>query len=263
MTNKIAMMTVIALAGSVASADSLGTLEMKYNGGGMLRSGLNYQGIESTSGGNVTHAAGVAGELKHETRNRTGAAANLPQYISSFCIELGQFTQSGYNNFDVVSIIEAPNPASNGPGDNVYGVEVQRRIHSVLRAAIDAGMIDARLQPASGSTAAEMAAIQLGIWEAIWETGSTLDLASGNSTLVGHDFGATNALNTALASLSASANNYIALEADDFGTFKVAGLVALTSSNAQDQLAVVPLPPAAFAGLGLLGAAGVVRRLRK
>lgn len=263
MTKKIASMAIIAIAGSVASADSIGSFEMKYNGGGMLRSGLNYQAIESTSGGNVTHASSVAGELKHQTRNRTGAATSLPQYLSSFCIELGQFTQSGYNDFEVVSIIEAPNPESNGPGDNAYGADVQRRIHAVVRSAIDAGYIDARLQPASGTTSAEMAAVQLGIWEAIWETSSDFDLSNGNSTLQGHNFGATNALNTALASLSLSATNYIALEASDFGVFKVNGLVALTSANAQDQLAIVPLPPAAFAGLGLLGAAGVVRRLRK
>ena len=246
----------VAAAGTVASADSFGSLEMKYRGGGLLQGGLGYQADQIPSG---SVSSGTGGELRHETRNRTGAATNLPVYVSSFCIELGQVTSGSWRTFEVTSILNAPNPETNSPGGSGYGETVQRRIHSVVRAAIDAGIIDARLQPVSGTTQQEMAAVQLGIWEAIWEQSGTLSLAGGTSTA-----STTNsAVNSALSGILSSANNFMALEASEFGTFKVAGLVALASSNAQDQLAIVPLPPAAFAGLGLLGVAGVARRLRK
>ncbi len=251
--------TALVAAAGAAQADSMGSLKMKHQGGGSLLSGLQYRA--TVDGDNVS--ASVAGEIRHKTKNRSGAARDLPQYMSSFCIELGQSTSNGYRTFEVRSILDAPNPESNSPHDAGYGQQIQQRIHAVVRAAIDSGIIDARLQPASGATAAELAAVQLGIWEAIWEQGGSIDLTSGNSMLHGHDFTTSNALNTALASLTAQANSFVALSRSEFSSYKVAGLVALTSSNTQDQLAIVPLPPAAFAGLGLLGVAGVARRLRK
>ncbi len=46
-------------------------------------------------------------------------------------------------------------------------------------------------------------------------------------------------------------------------TLRLAGLVALASDTAQDMLYVVPLPPAVFAGAGMLGLCLGVRTLRR
>lgn len=260
MKNMITAAAIAAVTATAAHADSLGTFDMKYVGGGLLKGGLDYQAVDTDSSVNT---AGVAGELRHTTRNRTGAANDLPVTFSSFCIELQQHTSGDWNDFQVRSLLEAPNPDRNGPGDTGYGQQIQMRVHAVVRAAIDQGLINDRLQPTDNANRGNMAAVQLSIWEAIWELNGDLDLADGTSRLDNHNFERNNAMNDAFNGIMNQANSLLALGRNDFNSYKVAGLVALTSSGAQDQLAIVPLPPAAFAGLGLLGAAGVVRRLRK
>ena len=260
MKNLLTAIAIAAATATAAHADSLGTFDMKYVGGGLFKGGLQYRATDTD--GSV-RTASTAGELRHTTRNRTRAANDLPVSFSSFCIELEQHTTGSWTDFQVRSILEAPNPERHGPGDAGYGQQIQKRVHAVVRAAIDQGIITEKLQPTASSTRDNMAAVQLAIWEAIWEQNANLDLGDGTSRLAGDAADRNNAMTSALNGVLSQANGFLSLGRSDWNSFKVAGLVALTGSGAQDQLAIVPLPPAAFAGLGLLGLAGTVRRLRK
>lgn len=258
MTRSMILLAGVAvLSTSSAFADSLGTVQMKYVGNGMLKSGLNYRATE----GGTTHSASKAGSLGYQTRNATGQAENLPgSPMVSFCIELAQATSNGYRTYDLVDLSEAPNPSGNAPGDTEFTAGIINRIHAVLRAAIDLGYIDARLQATATSNASNQSAVQLGIWEAIWEsTDSSLSLASGNSKLLNNNSSSMSSVRSAANSLMASANSYLL---NLGGLEYVGGLRALTNRHYQDQLVVVPLPSAGFATIGLAGMMLAARRMR-
>lgn len=246
-----------AVGGQAAYADSLGTVDMKYIGNGLLKSGLDYRAIE----GATTHVASVAGNLRHQMQNKTGEAAWIDgSPLSTFCIELGQYTSGSFARYDVVHLDEAPNPATSGPGDVQYNAQIVNRINAVLRSAIDLGFLDERLQTTGSSTANNQSAVQLAIWESIWEsTDSNLNLASGNSKLMNNANNSMSGVMSSTNSLLAGANAYL----QNLGNLQyISGLRALVNNNFQDQLVVVPLPTAALAGFGLLGGAVAVRRIR-
>lgn len=158
-----------------------------------------------------------------------------------------------------MSLSEAPNPSGGGPDDTTYNATVIDRIHAVLRAAIDMGYINDRLQTTASSSAEKMAAVQLGIWESIWEEGATLDLTAGNSKLNNNANSSMSGIMSAASGLFAQANLHLIAQG---GFQRINGLMALTNSGSQDQLVVVPLPLASLAGFGLLGGTLAVRRLR-
>ncbi len=259
---KLATTTAVIAATICSSvyADSIGvvSMKMKHRRGGMVDSGLHYSAIQSNGQAGTTS---IAGDTRFKTARASGSATGLGSIFSTFSIELGQPNTFAWNSFEVRSLVDAPNPGDANGG--ALGADLQHRIHAVIRAAIDEGVIDARMQPTAASTEAGMAAVQLAVWEAVWETSDSLSLTDGSSLVEGAGFNRAQALDDALTGILDRANSYLTLNRSDFSSFKVDGLAVLSSSNAQDQLAIVPLPRAAFAGLGLLGAAGVIRRLRK
>jgi hypothetical protein len=88
-----------------------------------------------------------------------------------------------------------------------------------------------------------MAALQGAIWSVLFD---------GSATVVNSN-----------ATVQQLMNNALTWDPQG-GNYHVAGLRAMVSGNAQDQLYVVPLPPAAFAGLAtLVGVAGVARLRRR
>lgn len=164
--------------------------------------------------------------------------------FSTFCVELDQFVSGDERTYKIVSLSNAPDPtggASNPNNPNAYGFTIASRIHQVVAQAIAANYIndDLSLNTASNQ---ELAGVQAAIWAAIYGYTNT---SSTNATVQG-----------VIDALT------------DNGLFttggRVGGLRAAVSHNAQDMLYVVPLPPAAFAGLAtLFGVAGVARLRRR
>ena len=65
---------------------------------------------------------------------------------------------------------------------------------------------------------------------------------------------------------SNSLENYYSILMDDEtfdSSLRLNGLKAVVAEGQQDMLYVVPLPPAAFAGLGMLGTIAGVRTIRR
>jgi len=247
--------TALALSAGSALADSI---DINYVGGGLLVSGLNYTA-------NGTSSSLTAGELRYNTQNPSGDPGSgvyaIPASLSTFCIEINQHTSSASYTYNLVSLSQAPGPGSNGPGGNTFSSVVIDRIHAVMRSAMDLGYIDSYLQPTGSATAGKMAATQLAVWEAIWEAeGTTLALASGDSELSGGSASVTSAAEAIFNGLDglSGANAYISTGSRS--SYGISGLMALINPDKQDQLVVVPLPTAAWAGFGLLGITFIARR---
>lgn len=176
-----------------------------------------------------------AGHIQHEIASGPQSGASF----ATFCIELRQNVGSGVVSYDIVDLTEAPLP---GPQ---YAAGVGEAISAVIANAIALGWIDGRLQAdtAQENYLGRMGAIQAAIWEAV---GGDVDIdAAETSSFVRSAF----------------------LELTDAGTFdptlRLGGLRALVNGARQDMLYVVPLPPAVFAGAGLLGVTFGVRALRR
>jgi hypothetical protein len=176
-----------------------------------------------------------AGHIQHEVASGPQSGASF----ATFCIELRQNVGSGIVSYDIVDLTEAPLP---GPQ---YAAGVGDAISAVIANAIALGWIDGRLQAdaSQDNYLGRMGAIQAAIWEA---TGDSVDIDSAQTS-----------------SFVRSAY----LELTDAGTFdatlRLGGLRALINGARQDMLYVVPLPPAVFAGAGLLGLGLGVRAWRR
>ncbi|MCC5822933.1 MAG: hypothetical protein LAT64_04590 [Phycisphaerales bacterium] len=231
-----AAITLMIAAGSVA-AESVAlnfgamrgagdTLQMRYEtiaGGG--NAGRVSVGDRNLQAGHIVHTI-MSGP-------RTGSR------FSTFCVELGQNIGNGVLTYDIVGLADAPLP---GPS---YGQAAADAVSAVVANARAMGWIDARLQADTGQEnyLGRMGAIQAAIWEAI---GGDVQIGSaGTSHFVSDAYSELMDIQTFDASL------------------RMAGLRALVHPSRQDMLYVVPLPPAAFAGLGMLGACFGVRAVRR
>lgn len=172
--------------------------------------------------------------------NYTVVAGAPAGSLSTFCIDLDQLIRTGDIVYEVADITDAP-----VPGTSTFSQGQADQVSAILANAVALGWIDGRLQADSGQTnyLARMGAIQAAIWEAL---GETLDLNSGDTTPALH------------------AAYDVLMDSQTFdGSLRIAGLKALLSDESQDLLYVVPLPPAAFAGAGLLAACFGVRAARR
>lgn len=257
--NAVLLILASTVCASVASADSLGHVNLQFSGQGLMEAvGLRYQ----ASFGRTTLRANAASSLMHSFSEGTGAAAALTGELSTFCIDVGQNVATQTASFELVALDAVE--TTSGRARPLFTSAVVDRLHAVIRSAIDLGYIDARLQRTSASNADNQAAVQLGVWEAIWESSdNSLDLfsrsARSDSYVQAVQRGSS--VRSELRELMARANAYLSNRSFD----RVEGLMALTNSDFQDQLVVVtvPLPTAGLAGFGLIAGVAGVRRLRR
>ncbi len=227
----LSLATVVANAGTTAvdvsmlrgSADTL-TLQFESIAGG------GNAGRVDVGGSNLQ-----AGHIIHTMLSGPAAGSTF----ATFCVELGQHVGSGPVVYNIVSLTDAPLP---GPS---YSQSVADSVSAVVANALALGWIDSRLQGDSGQAdyLGRMGAIQAAIWVAI---GGAVDInSSGTSGFVRDAYA-------------------VLMNAQTFdSSLRMTGLRALTNASRQDMLYVVPLPPAAFAGLGMLAVGFGVRAVRR
>jgi len=158
--------------------------------------------------------------------------------FATFCIEL-QNISTGPQSYDIDRIRNAPNP-SPGLGGPAYDASDEAEVEAVIAAAIRLGWINSDLSLA-GADDNQLAAIQGQIWKVVLDDA----VVTGERTNVA----------LAMAALQAEIAN------DPTAT--VPDLKAMISPDTQDQLFIVPLPTAAFAGLMTLAGIGGIKRLRR
>lgn len=247
------LIATLVVAGSAASvlAD---TVQMRFVGTGP---GENGNVTVASIGGAFNTFAGA---FRHEFAGpATGlGSALVGQTLQTYCIEL-EPVNNQFQPCEIEDVADAPNDAPGNPNFNgPYGALREARVHAVIGAAFLAGWIDSRMQlTASAQQAGRGAAIQLLVWESLFEPGS----AAAPS---GWNLGAGNfVVNSGFSTGLGLANGLIASVNTLFSAnYVFGGLRAVTGAtnaqgghtNIQDQLVVVPLPPAAWAGLGTLSA---------
>lgn len=159
--------------------------------------------------------------------------------LISYCIELVQtfVLPSGVMSYTAVPVSSAPiGSTSIGMGPNK---------------ATDLSRLFGSYYTASLGSIINSAAMQLAIWEIVYETGQSYSLATGTFT-------ASNGANADYTSARAQANQWL----QNLGNV-LAPLVALSNPDRQDFITVVPVPPsAALLGTGLLFGLWTMRRRR-
>ncbi len=184
----------------------------------------------------VGHGTYYAGHMNHTILSGDRAG----ETFSTFCIDFAATAHRDRNTtYQIIDIADAPMPGT------PYGQEIADRINAVVANAEALGWIDDQLQADTDqhNYLAKMGAIQAAIWEAF---GSPVNIDSRRT--------------------SNSLEHYYNVLTDD-NTFdsslRLNGLRAMVSEGQQDMLYVVPLPPAALAGLGMLGGIAGVRTIRR
>jgi len=185
-----------------------------------------------------TYAAGMWGFDYTSARPGDTAGQFSGDRFYTFCIEL-QDINSGSQDYDLGEISEAPNPVSSN-GGVPYGEADMQEVNAVVAAAIRMDWINSDLSRVAGTSPEQLAAVQGAIWAVLFD-GSTVagigDVATWMDSLMA--------------------------EAASDPTAQVSGMLAMSSAGTQDQLFIVPLPPAAFAGLLTLGGIAAASRIRR
>jgi hypothetical protein len=176
-----------------------------------------------------------AGHIVHNILAGNGAGSTY----STFCVEIQQNVASGPTTYDIVDLTDARIPGPTLTQEQADG------INAVVANAVALGWLDHRLQAdeSQDNYASRMAAIQAAIWEAMDLDVDINDPETDDSTRMA----------------------YMTLLDDDTfdASLRLNGLVALANANGQDMLYVIPLPPAAWAGAGMLAACFGVRTIRR
>jgi len=217
---------VCAATAAVAMADTVDTIDARYTGiaGGGNASQLRVEG-GTYRAGHMVH--------KFTSGDRNGES------FSTFCIDFSESARNHNTTYQIVDIADAPMPGA------PYGQAVADRINAVVANAAALGWIDNKLQGDTEQTGylAKMGAIQAAIWEA---------------------FGSDISINSHRTSNSLASYYNILMDQQTFDdSARIHGLKAIVAGGQQDMLYVVPLPPAAFASLGLLGGIAGVRTVRR
>jgi len=223
MKKSIAIAIVCSAVSGAAIAE---TVDVRYTGiaGGRDASHLRVEG-----------GTYYAGQMMHEF---TGGA-RAGQTFGTFCIDFQERANTSGATYQIVDIADAPMPGV------PYGREIANKINAVVANAAALGWIDGKLQADANQTdyLAKMGAIQAAVWEAF---GSDIDIDNHRT-------------------YNSLASYYEVLTNDQTfdSSLRIQGLRAIVAEGQQDMLYVVPLPPAAFASLGLLGGIAGVRTVRR
>lgn len=217
------LILAVAAASGVAMADSIDARYMHVAG--------SNGAAKLRVGGQTYYAGHMVHELTSGPRSGT--------QFSTFCIELSQEASSTDAVYEIVNLADAPAPGV------PYGQAVADRINAVIANAVALGWIDGQLQADTDQSNyyGRMGAIQAAVWEAL---GGDIKLDASQTS-------------------SSLRNAYAVLmnEQTFDDSARLAGLKAMTNNGQQDMLIVVPLPPAALAGMGMLAGLGGLRAVRR
>ncbi len=213
-----------SMLGAVAMGD---TIEMSYDGVAGDSSAMRVR----VSGEGTFYA----GHMMHTFTSGRRAGESF----RTFCVDVREFARTGATTYEIIDLADAPRPGQ------PYGQAKADAVSAVVANAIALGWIGKDLQADTGDSdyLGKMGAIQAAIWGAL---GYDIRDNSGRT--------------------SDELNFFydILLDDDTFdSSLRTSGLRAAVASNQQDMLYIVPLPPAAFAGAGLLAVGFGVRQIRR
>lgn len=249
-------MVAIAAAGIASSVASADPVDMRFVGVGAGRA----VGIEFWVGSTrVMNQQTFAGSLTHEFRSSSPGGNNVvgSSTINTFCVDILEHVDSRWQTMDVRSLSSVPVDENQVVGPfNSSRVERLGQLYSL---GMSNGLLNAEggwaNENVSNTTSGNQNRDQAAAWQLlVWE------LAFGNADDA--NWAETGALR--VSGVSNGVRNFFTNFRNAAMNMDVAtGLRAASRGRVQDQLVVIPLPPAAYAGMGLLGAvigASYIRR---
>jgi hypothetical protein len=235
----------VGLACSRPSSAEASTITAKLNNGPLgqdmnidlnIPGGTNYQYTNQYVG-----EYGWTRSSVNNSNNNYSGPPNLGQNFISFCIELTQdMTYGSSYTYNVVSLASSPNPNGTDTGISSGGMGTTRADEISELWGRDFSSI---------STSTQAAAFQVAIWQIEYGTNLTINNAA-NDISFSNDSSAINQAQTWLNQLDGDTADY-------------ASLAAISNSNQQDQVIVVPTPKAVWMGLFMVGAMGWVGLKRR
>lgn len=194
--------------------------------------------IDNTANGGI-NTLYKAGHFNFEYDD-VGGDRGLGQFrsgsFSTFCIELQTARDAMY---EIDQIRNAPNPSPGAVPD--YDAVDEAEVREVISAAVALNWINSDLSAGSEANNSRLAAIQGLIWKAVLDGAVVTGEHTGTAA--------------AMAILDARIGHVDNPE--------IFNLQAMVSADSQDQLFIVPLPTAAFAGMLTLAGLGGYKRLNR
>lgn len=227
---------VVVLGGAAALPATAATVRQTGFANGQITFNLIRPDVNNTNSGNPVTQNSI----------RTGGFTGLlnGQAFLSYCIELLQtFHFNTDYTYTVAPVASAPNTHTATSTNPPAGMGAAK--------ATDLSRLLGGFFAGSFATTVRSAAMQLAIWEIVYETpGGGYDVSSGGFRVSGN-------LKVNQSAAVTQANAWLAV----LGSQPMLPLEALTHPDRQDFITVVPLPPAALLlGTALLGIWGVARR---
>lgn len=220
----------VLLAGFTAGSAQAATVTAKLNS--LTGSSFKYK----LGGSDLTTTAGIF------DWTRTGGDASDPTgNFKSFCVELDQtINLGGTFTYEMIEVTDGPKPGI------ALGAGPMGQTKADMLAKLWAAYYDQALL-----SNANAAAFQVSVWEIVYD--GDLDLFDGGFQARYAGLGSAPAfVQTAQGWLDSLG-----------GLTEMAALRVMSNNSRQDQLVMVPLPAAAWAGLSLIGAGALRRKLRK
>ncbi len=255
-------MAVGALAPiALATPDSYDQVNMRFAGVGAGRA----VGVQFWVGSaKVLDSNVFAGSLNHQfTTDAAGSASAVAptgsgnvlngRTLGTFCTDILERVDSNWRTHNLAEVTDAPttqNRANAAMGDGK-----SNRLAQLYNYGQTAGLLNGQGGWASnadtGANKDQGAAFQLLVWEIVFGDASETNWESSGALRV--------------SGLSSSVRNYFAQFRDLSASYSsdLAGFRASSRSGSQDQLVIIPLPPAFFAGAGMLGLVMGARYLRR
>lgn len=244
-----------------ASTEPYDQVNMRFDGIGYGRAvGIQFW-VGSTKvmdvnafAGSLNHefTTGAAGGVGAVDENSSGNALN-GRIIGTFCTDILEHVDTRWRTNNLATVNDAP--TTQNAANAEMGTERSGRLAQLYNYGLSAGLLNGAGgwadNTGSSMSRDEAAAFQLLVWEIVfgdandanWDTNGTIRV-SGLSNSVRNYFGQFRDLSSSYAS-------------------DLAGFRAASRSGSQDQLVIIPLPPAVYAGAGMLGLVMGAKYLRR
>ncbi len=262
MANRYVVMGAAMMAAAFSSSAFADQVDMRFRGlgaGQVIRTEVwvgSTRVMNTNLGvGALNHEFSMRGTSRMSQINGGMGQVLAGQTIGTFCTDIMESVDDRWQRYSLTDTNNAPSTLR---GQNAMGGDKAGRLAQLYGYGLANNLINGNGGWANSATSAtrnndQAAAWQLLVWEIVFDNPDAANWASSGATRFGN--------------LRQEVRNFFAMFRDASLSFSttLAGFRGASREGSQDQLVIVPLPPAAYAGMGVLAAlagASYIRRRR-